>query len=112
MDLVLGGLQSLHVREFQDNNKKPKAELGFFMIHDRIWIKSDDGKKQTFYFGNEVPEKNAYYGFLEGEDVVFFVDRANVVDFFELLRKVQAEGPPKLETKDLSPKDEELLTKI
>ena len=103
MDLVLRGLQSLHVREFQDNNKKSKAELGFFMIHDRIWVELESGKKETFYFGNEVPDRNAYYGFLEGEDVVFLVDRANVVEFFDLMRKIQTESP-KLETKDLSAK--------
>lgn len=100
MDLVLGGLQSLHAREFLDDNQKSKAELGFFIIHDRIWIESEDGKKETFYFGNEVPEKNAYYGSLEGEGVVFFVDRANVVEFFDLMKKIQTEEP-KFETKKL-----------
>jgi len=89
MNLVLQGLQSLHAREFRDNNKKSKAELGFFMIHDLIWAESESGKKETFYFGNEVPEENAYYGFLEGEDVVFFVDRANVIEFFDLLKAIE-----------------------
>jgi hypothetical protein len=135
MNLVLVALQSLHVREFLDSNKKSKAELGFFMIHDCIWVEFEDGppakqdearlsidssdsgrgsppatrpssqggKKEVFYFGNEVPEQNAYYGFLEGEDVVFFVDRMNVVGFFDLIRKIQAENL-KLETKDLGPK--------
>ncbi|MFH1799889.1 MAG: DUF4340 domain-containing protein [Candidatus Omnitrophota bacterium] len=103
MNFVLEGLQSLHAREFLDANKKSRAELGFFMIHDCIWVESEDKKRTTFYFGNEVPEQNAYYGFLEGEDVVFFVDRLNVVGFFDLIRKIQA-TEPKLETKDLSPK--------
>jgi len=100
MDLVLEGIRSLHAREFLDSNEKSKAELGFFMIHDLIRVESEDGKKETFYFGNEVPEKNAYYGFLEGEEVVFFVDRVNVVGLFDLMRKFQVEDP-KLETKDL-----------
>ncbi len=103
MELVLGGLQSLHAREFLDHNKKSKSELGFFMIHDFIRLELEGGKKETFYFGNEVPEQNAYYGFLEGEDVVFLVDRLNVVEFFDFMRKIQAEAP-KLETKDLSSK--------
>ena len=103
IDLVVGGLESLHVREFLDNNKKSKAELGFFMIHDFIQVEAEDGKKETFYFGNEVPEKNAYYGFREGEDVVFLVDRVNVVELFDFIRKIQAEDL-KPETKDLSPK--------
>ncbi|MDD5227107.1 MAG: DUF4340 domain-containing protein [Candidatus Omnitrophica bacterium] len=122
LDLVLGGLQSLHVREFLDNNKKSKAELGFFMIHDRIWVETEDGppekqdearpssqggKKEAFYFGNEVPEKNAYYGFREGEDVVFLVDRAKVIELFDLMKKVQMEEP-KLETKDLRPQTKDL----
>ncbi len=112
MNRVLQGLLSLHVREFQDNNKKSKAELGFFMIHDRIWVETDDGKKEAFYFGNEVPEENAYYGFLEGEDVVFFVDRAKVLEFFDLLKNINADdGSLKRDekgqlqiTKDLSSK--------
>ena len=73
MAQVLQGLQSLHAREFLDNNQKSRAELGFYMIHDRIRVESEDGppdsqggKEEEFYFGNEVPEKNAYYGFLEG----------------------------------------------
>jgi len=111
MNLVLEGLKSLYVREFLDNNKKSKAELGFFMIHDRIQVESEDGKKETFYFGNEVPEENAYYGFLEGENVLFWVDRAKVIGFFDLLKKVQAEDP-KLETKDLEPQIESLKPKI
>lgn len=110
MNLVLEGLKSLYVREFLDNNKKSKAELGFFMIHDRIRVESEDGKKETFYFGNEVPEENAYYGFLEGEHVLFFVDRAKVIGFFDLLRKVQAEDP-KFETKALGSKIESLKQK-
>jgi hypothetical protein len=103
MALILEALQNLHAREFLDTNKKSKAELGFFMIHDYVWAESEDGKKETFYFGNEVPEQNAYYGFLGGEDVAFFVDRANVIGFFDLMRKIQAEAP-KLETKDLRSK--------
>jgi len=110
MDLVLDALQRLHVREFEDNNKKSKAELGFFMIHDRIWVESEDGSKEAFYFGNEVPEQNAYYGFREGEGVVFFVDRAKVVEFFDLMRKVQVEDP-KLETKDMRPETKDLRPK-
>ena len=103
MNLVLEGLQSFHAREFLDANKKSKAELGFFMIHDCIWIESEDGRREAFYFGNEVPEQNAYYGLLEGENVVFFVDRVNVVGFFDFVRKIQS-TTPKLETKDLSSK--------
>ncbi|MFA5168800.1 MAG: DUF4340 domain-containing protein [Candidatus Omnitrophota bacterium] len=110
MDLVLEGLQSLHVREFRDNNKRSKAELGFFMIHDRIRVESEDGKQETFYFGNEVPEQNAYYGFLEGEDVIFFVDRAKVIEFFDLMQKIQTEDPEP-EIKDLGPKTKDLTPK-
>ena len=111
MDRVLEGIQNLHVREFQDNNKKSKAELGFFMIHDLIWVESEDGKRETFYFGNEVPDRNAYYGLIEGKDVVFFVDRAKVIEFLDLMLKVQA-AAPKFETKDLSSKTADLKPKI
>ena len=90
---VLAVLRKLHVKEFRDNNKRSRAELGFFMIHDLIRIESEGGKTETFYFGNEVPEENAYYGFLEGENVVFYVDRGKVIELFDLMRKFQKEDP-------------------
>jgi hypothetical protein len=90
---VLAVLRNLHVKEFRDNNTKSRAELGFFMIHDLIRIESEGGKTETFYFGNEVPEENAYYGFLEGENVVFYVDRGKVIELFDLMRKFQKENP-------------------
>ncbi|MFH0985739.1 MAG: DUF4340 domain-containing protein [Candidatus Omnitrophota bacterium] len=101
MNLVLGALKSLHAREFLDANKKSRAELGFFMIHDCIWVELEDGKKEAFYFGNEVPEENAYYGLLEGEQVVFFVDRVNVIGFFDLVRAIRAANP-KPQPKDMT----------
>lgn len=101
MNLVLEALKSLHAREFLDKNKKSRAELGFFMIHDCIWVELEDGKKEAFYFGNEVPEENAYYGLLEGEAVVFYVDRVNVIGFFDLVRSIRAEIA-KLGEKDLT----------
>ncbi len=87
---VLAVLRNLHVREFQDNNKRSRAELGFFMIHDLIRVESEGGKDEILYFGNEVPERNAYYGFREGEEVVFFMEREKVIEFFDLMRKFQA----------------------
>ena len=124
MELVLEGLRNLHAREFLDNNKKSKAELGFFMIHDSIWVELEDGppenqdearpssqggKRETFYFGNEVPERNAYYGFREGEGVVFLVDRLNVIAFLDVMKVMNADGGGRMEegekqkTKDLTP---------
>jgi hypothetical protein len=88
---LLAALQSLHVKEFQDNNKKSKAELGFFMIHDRVRVESEGGKKETFYFGNEVPDQNAYYGLRDGEKTVFLVDRGKVIELFDLLKSVANE---------------------
>lgn len=89
---VLAVLRNLHVKEFRDNNKKSRAELGFFMIHDLIRVESEGGKTEIFYFGNEIPEENAYYGFLEGENVVFYVDRGKVIELFDLMRKFQKEN--------------------
>ena len=93
MDAMLVVLQNLYVKEFQDNNKKSKAELGFFVIHDRIRIESEGGKTETFYFGNEVPDRNAYYGLREGEDTVFFVERGKAIELFDVIKKIQAEKP-------------------
>jgi hypothetical protein len=110
MNAVLAVLQNLHAREFHDNNKKSRAELGFFMIHDRIRVDSEGDKTEQLHFGNEVPDRNAYYGFREGEETVFWVDRQKVIEVFDLMRAIQkynesqAGENPKLETKDLSPK--------
>ena len=91
LDVVLAALQGLHVKEFRDSNKRSKAELGFFMIHDRIRVSLEGGKTQALYFGNEVPEENAYYGIREGEDTVFFVDRGKVIELFDLLKAVKTD---------------------
>lgn len=107
LDPVLKALGGLHVKEFQDNNKKSKAELGFFMIHDLIRVdlegstadKKDEtrlpskgGKAQILYFGNEVPLKNSYYGIREGEATVFLIDRGKVIELLDLLKTVKAEA--------------------
>jgi len=89
MNSVLAALQNLHVREFLDNNKKSKAELGFFMIHDRIRVDSEGGKTEQLQFGNEVPDRNAYYGFREGEETFFLIDRQKVIEVFDLMRALQ-----------------------
>ena len=91
LDPILEALQGLHVKAFQDNNKRSKAELGFFMIHDRIRVEMEDGKTQTFYFGNEVPEENAYYGFREGETTVLLIDRGKVIELLDLLKTIPSE---------------------
>jgi hypothetical protein len=88
---VLVALQGLHVKEFQDNNKKSMAELGFFMIHDRVRVESEGSKAEGFYFGNEVPRENAYYGLRDGEKTVFLVDRGKVIELFDLLKSVASE---------------------
>jgi hypothetical protein len=91
VDTLLTALRNLYVKEFRDNTEKSRAELGFFMIHDRIRIESGGKKAENFHFGNEVPEQNAYYGFREGEDTVFFVDRGKVIGLLDLMGKMQTE---------------------
>jgi hypothetical protein len=92
MVLILQAIQGLHVKEFLDNTKQSKAELGFFMIHDLIRDDCEGGKQEAFYFGNEVAERNAYYGLLEGDGTVFLLDRGKVIDFFDLMKKIQDEA--------------------
>jgi len=97
LDLVAQTLRNLHVKEFLDNNQKSMAELGFFMIHDRIRLEAEGGKVETLHFGNEVPEKNAYYAFREGDATVFLVDRVNVIALFDLVKKYKPEVPANTE---------------
>lgn len=89
MAKVLAGLQGLYIKEFLDNNKKSMAELGFFMIHDRIRIDSDFNQSEVFHFGNEVPLQNAFLGSRENEPVVFLVDRGKVIQLWDLLKTVE-----------------------
>ncbi len=89
VNAVVAVLQNLYVKEFQDNNKRSRAELGFFMIHDRIRVESA-GMTESFHFGNEVPERDAYYGFREGESTVFLVDRGKVIELFELMKNISS----------------------
>jgi hypothetical protein len=97
MDLILDALKGLYVKEFQDNNKKLMGELGFFMIHDFIRVESggalptQGGRGETFYFGNEVPDRNAYYGLLQGEKTVFFVDRGKIIQLLDLLKAINVD---------------------
>lgn len=89
MQLIINALQNLHIRDYLDDNQKSRAELGFFIIQDRIWIESDSGKKEVFCFGNEVSEKNAYYGFREKEDVIFLVDRGKIFELLDMLQAIE-----------------------
>jgi hypothetical protein len=91
VNTLLAALQNLYVKEFRDNTIKSRAELGFFMIHDRIRIELEGKKTENFHFGNEVPEQNAYYGLREGEGTVFFVDRGKVIELLDLMQKMQSE---------------------
>lgn len=102
--LVLEALKGLYVKEFQDNNKKLKGELGFFMIHDLIRVESGKDKVETFYFGNEVPERNAYYGLRGGEETVFLLDRGKVIQLFDLMKAIETKTEdPRPETEDSKP---------
>jgi len=89
MGKVLVALQNFYIKEFLDGEKRSQAELGFFIIHDRIWIEPDLGKTEFFHFGNEVSEQNAYYGLREGEKPAFLIDRMKVIQFLDLLKAVE-----------------------
>jgi len=96
LDPLLAALKGLHVKEFLDNNKKSKADLGFFMIHDRIRVDlQGDEEAQTLCFGNEVPLQSAYYGLLEGTGTVFLVDRGKVIEILDLLKTFKTDEPGK-----------------
>ncbi len=93
MNRVLAGLQGLYVKKFLDDTKKSKAELGFFIIHDRIKIEREFATRpEIFHFGNEVPLENAYYGFWEGEGTVFLIDRGKVIALIDLLDKIELDA--------------------
>ena len=92
MQKMLNFLQNFYIKEFMDNNRKTSAELGFFMIQDMIRIESEDGRKETFFFGHEVPDRNAYYGLREGEKTVFFVERGKAIELLDLMKKIMPQG--------------------
>lgn len=89
MQLVFKGLAGLHVMEFLDDNRKSDAELGFFIIHDKIKITRDSGEEEIFYFGNEVPLKNSYYGKMGKNGMVVLVDRMKIIQFLDLMKALE-----------------------
>ncbi len=106
MDRVLTALQNLYVKKFLDDNNRSRAELGFFIIHDRIKIEPDFGRQEIFHFGNEVPLESAYYGFREDEETVFLIDRGKVIALIELLKRVEKDdGDRPAEEKDGATKE-------
>ena len=91
MEFILAALSELYVKEFLDKNKQSKAELGFFMVHDRIRITGASGAEENFFFGNEVPVKNAYYGMKEETGKVILIDRVKVFQLLDILRAIENE---------------------
>lgn len=105
MRRVLTGLQNLYVKKFLDDNKSSRAELGFFIIHDRIKIEPDFGRPEVFHFGNEVPLESAYYGFRENEDTVFLIDRGKVIALIDLLKQVEKDDGERVTEKNGTTKE-------
>jgi len=91
MDAVLSAVLGLYVKDFLYGNKKTKDELGFYIIQDRISLKSRTGESEIFHFGNEVPVQNAYYGMKDEAGDVFLVERTKVYQLLDLLRAVENE---------------------
>lgn len=90
IDNLLTALQGLYVKKFMDDEKRSRAELGFFIIHDRIKIESEFDLPEVFHFGNEVPLENAFYGLRENDGAVFLIDRGKVIEWYDLLKKMGA----------------------
>lgn len=92
MQLIFKGLAGLNVMEFLDDNQKSDAELGFFIIHDKIKITHHSGEEEIFHFGNEVPLKNSYYGKMEKNGVVVMVDRMKIIQFLDLMKALELDS--------------------
>ena len=91
MELVLSALSGLYAREFLEETEKTDAEMGFFMIQDRVVLKDLDGNEEVLYFGDEVPLQNAYYGMKKGSEEKIFVERTKIYQLLDLLRAVENE---------------------
>ncbi len=92
---VTSAIQGLNKKEFLDDNKKSNADMGFFLIHDRVMVTLENGEQKTIQFGDEIADKDSYYGMVEGEQGVFLIDRKQVIKLFEIVRGAYPPGEAK-----------------
>ncbi len=79
MDEFLRHLSELFIKEFLDEEKRSKDQLGFTVSRTLIEVWQDPAKDPAIlHVGAELPKKDAFYGYLEKEDVYFWVARDNI----------------------------------
>lgn len=81
---ILISLRELYVKEFLDQQAAQKPEHGFSVTGPYIQVWDKNQNTGVVRFGNEVQGHDAYYGMIEGEEVVLEVAKRNVEKFFSL----------------------------
>ena len=81
---ILMVLRELYAKEFLDGEPVRETERGFSLAGPYIQVWDKHEKTSTVRFGSEAPGHDAYYGLIDGEDVVLEIARGNVQKFFEL----------------------------
>ncbi|MDP3921117.1 MAG: DUF4340 domain-containing protein [Candidatus Omnitrophota bacterium] len=86
VDELLSQIRELYVKDFLDGESRAKEELGFKLGSSavRIWGHPETGS-EILYLGDEVPEKDAYYGLRSGESRYFVVARGNIRSLLEII---------------------------
>jgi hypothetical protein len=79
---ILMALRELYVKEFLDGQPVQEVERGFTVAgpHIQVWDKA--GKTSTVRIGREVAEHDAFYGLIDGEQVVLEIARGNIQKVF------------------------------
>ena len=80
---VLAQLGGIYIKDFLDNEKRPAPALGISDKSPVIQVWAQGETPETLRFGNELAERDSYYGLRDGENVFFLMARGNVRGLFE-----------------------------
>lgn len=85
--LIQGVFEKLYVKEFLDNPTKKREQLGFTGEPSAIECKSN-GRAEILHIGAEVPERDAFYAYKDGERFYAYIARENVKSIFETIETI------------------------
>ncbi len=92
---VLAQIRDLHVKEFLDEEKGGKREVGISLIGRSVKAWGKDQQTELLQLGQALPERDAFFAAKEGEAALFLVARGNVSDLFTTLEAFAREASSK-----------------
>lgn len=86
-NLIQRVFEKLYVKEFLDNLRKKREALGFGKDETSIEWKSPE-RTEVLHIGGEVPERDAFYAYKEGERFYAYTARENIKSIFETIETI------------------------